>query len=195
MDPVATPPSTRDKLLEAATAVFLEHGFGAASMDLVRQQAGVSNGSLYHHFPTKGQLADALYAHTLRDFHAAMTAPIAGRAGAQAGVKGMVRAYIGWVVAHPDRARLLHVLKRGGQLSEDGEWNAANAEVFGALRDWISRQVEAGEMRDVPFHLWMPLVFSPAFSLTAYWVKQPEPAVAPKTRAALEHAAWMAVAP
>ena len=64
------PSSTRSRLLDAAATVFLAHGYAAASMDMVRQAAGVSNGSLYHHFPSKALLADALYAHTLRDFHA-----------------------------------------------------------------------------------------------------------------------------
>jgi AcrR family transcriptional regulator len=185
---------TKARLLDAATKVFLEHGFTAASMDLVRQEAGVSNGSLYHHFPTKALLADALYAHTLRDFHSALLQPIAGRATAQAGVKGLIRAYTQWVVQHPERARLLHELRRSGDMTGGAEMGAANANAFGALAQWISQRVEAGEMRAMPFPVWMALVFSPALSLTPQWVGQPKPAVAPKVRAALEHAAWMAVA-
>lgn len=190
----AEPASTKDKLLKAATRVFLEHGFAVASMDMVRQEAGVSNGSLYHHFPTKALLADALYAHTLRDFHAALLGPIAGKAGAQAGVKGLIRAYIQWVLQHPDHARLLHALRRSGGVAGGVEIDGVNADAFGALTAWIEQRVKAGEMRALPFHLWMALVFSPAMSLTQRWVAQPVPAVAPKVRAALEHAAWMAVA-
>lgn len=191
------PNPTKARLLDAATKVFLEHGFTAASMDLVRQEAGVSNGSLYHHFPTKAQLADALYAHTLRDFHSALLLPIAGRASAQAGekgVKGLIRAYVQWVVQHPERARLLHELRRSGDMTGGAEMSAANADAFGALARWIAQRVEAGEMRAMPFPVWMALVFSPATSLTPQWVGQPKPTVAPKVRAALEHAAWMSVA-
>lgn len=188
--------STREKLLDAATRVFLQHGFGAASMELVRREAGVSNGSLYHHFPTKGRLADALYAQTLRDFHVALMEPIRGRASAQSGVKGMIRAYVGWVVKHPERARLLHELRRSGELvSHPSEWGEANAEGFAALRQWVQRQTEAGEVRAMPFPVWMALVFSPVTSLSLHSASQPEAAVAPKVRAALEHGAWMAVAP
>lgn len=185
---------TKARLLDAATRVFLEHGFMAASMDLVRQEAGVSNGSLYHHFPTKALLADALYVHTLRDFHSALLPPIAGRATAQTGVKGLIRAYIQWVVQHPEQARLLHELRRSGDMTGGAEMGAANADAFGALAQWIAQRVEAGEMRAMPFPVWMALVFSPAISLTPQWVGQPKPAVAPKVQAALEHAAWMAVA-
>jgi AcrR family transcriptional regulator len=175
--------------------VFLAQGFTAASMDMVRQEAGVSNGSLYHHFPTKALLADALYAHTLRDFHAALMQPISGKASAQSGVKGLMRAYIQWVLQHPDQARLLHTLRRGGDMAGGAEIDAANEQAFATLKAWVAQQVEAGEMRAMPFHLWMALMFSPAMSLTQGWVSQPNPAVAPKVRAALEHAAWMAMAP
>ena len=190
MDPIPT----RSRILDAAAKVFLEHGFTEAAMDQVRQAAGVSNGSLYHHFPTKAQLADALYAQTLRDFHGAMLAPLKGRASAESAVKGMVRRYAEWVAQHPDRARLLHELKRAGGLAgSDGEWEQANAEAFAQLREWIARKVEAGEMRDLPFPVWMAVVVAPAMSLTPGWVQAQQ--VPAKVRAALEHAAWMAVAP
>ena len=189
------PASTRDRLLEAAAKVFLEHGSGA-SMDQVRQAAGVSNGSLYHHFPTKAQLADALYVQTLHDFHATLLAPIARGGTAEAGVKGMVRAQVSWVLKNPARASLLHKLKRAGDVTDESEGiGAANAQAFGALREWVERKTAEGEMRDLPFYLWMALVFTPSMSLTARWVKAPTPTVPPKVRAALEHAAWMAVAP
>lgn len=196
----ASASTTRERLLDAAATVFLAHGFTAASMDQVRQEAGVSNGSLYHHFPTKAQLADALYAHILRDFHAALLPPVTGRAGAEKGVKGLIRAYIQWVLQNPKSAQLLHALRRSGDISNgadgpnEAERNAVNAEAFGTLTAWIAQRVEAGEMRAMPFHVWMALVFSPALSLTQRWVSEPTPAVAPKVRAALEHAAWMAVA-
>lgn len=184
------PVPTRLRLLEAAAEVFLAQGFAEASMDQVRQRAGVSNGSLYHHFPTKAQLAEALYAHTLRDFHATLLVPITARATAQSGVKGLIRAYVTWVAQNPGRARLLDELRQAGGTERD----AANAEGFGALAAWVARRVEAGDMRDMPFPVWLALVFSPALALTRHWVKQPAPAVPAQVRAALEHGAWMAVA-
>lgn len=187
--------STKALLLESAAKVFLAHGFTAASMDLVRQEAGVSNGSLYHHFPSKAALADALYAYTLRDFHASLLAPLKGGATAESAVKGLIRAYVQWVVKHPERARLLHKLRRTGDMTDAGsERNTANAETFQALADWVQAKAAVGEMREMPFQVWMALVFSPAMALTQQWVRQDKPGVAPKVRAALEHGAWMAVA-
>ena len=190
------PTPTRDKLLEAAAAVFIEHGYWGASMDQVRLAAGVSNGSLYHHFPTKAELADALYVETLHDFHAHLLAPIQRKCTAEAGIKGMVRAHVQWVLKNPGRASLLHTLRREGDVTEASEGvAAANAKAFSVLRQWVRQHVEAGGMRDVPFHVWMALVFGPAMSLTQRWVKEGPKDVPPKVRTALEHAAWRAVAP
>jgi AcrR family transcriptional regulator len=192
MDPLPT----REKLLNAAAGVFFEHGYLRASMEQVRQAAGASNGSLYHHFPTKTQLADALYVETIRDFHAALLAPISHDTSAEAGIKGLVRAHVNWVVKHPERASLLHKLRREGEVTDASEGvSAANMKLWGVLKEWVNHKTEAGEMRALPFHVCMAVVSAPVMSLTMHWVKEANPSVPPKVRAALEHAAWMALAP
>ena len=109
-------------------------------------------------------------------------------------LEGKRAAVIGFGRSGQSALRLLHALGRSGALA-GGERDAANADAYAVLRTWIARQVDAGAMRALPFPVWMALVFTPALSLTRHWVQQAPPAVAPKVRAALEHAAWMAVAP
>ncbi|MBK6295859.1 MAG: helix-turn-helix transcriptional regulator [Rhodoferax sp.] len=81
------PVTTKDKVLDAATRVFLAHGFTAAAMDMVRAEAGVSNGSLYHHFQPSVAGRCVVCPHAARRPYCA-AAPIAGNATAEAGVKG-----------------------------------------------------------------------------------------------------------
>jgi AcrR family transcriptional regulator len=49
----------RDRLTEAARAVFREQGYGA-SLDEVAKRAGVGAGTLYRHFPSRDVLMDAI---------------------------------------------------------------------------------------------------------------------------------------
>jgi AcrR family transcriptional regulator len=49
----------RERVLEAASAVFAEHG-REAQMDDVARRAGVGVGTVYRHFPTKEALIEAL---------------------------------------------------------------------------------------------------------------------------------------
>ncbi len=51
---------TRDRLMEAATAVAHAVGPAHLSLDAVAEQAGVSKGGLLYHFPTKTSLIKAI---------------------------------------------------------------------------------------------------------------------------------------
>lgn len=51
---------TRKALLEAAAAVFAQHGFNGASIDAVAEAAGYTKGAVYSHFSNKEELYLAL---------------------------------------------------------------------------------------------------------------------------------------
>lgn len=52
--------STRDRIMEAATAVAQAVGPAHLSLDAVAEKAGVSKGGLLYHFPTKASLIKAI---------------------------------------------------------------------------------------------------------------------------------------
>jgi len=47
-------------VLDAAEALILESGFAATSIDAIAARAGVTKGALFHHFPSKAELARQL---------------------------------------------------------------------------------------------------------------------------------------
>jgi AcrR family transcriptional regulator len=51
---------TRTKITEAAVKLFSTHGFSAASVDDICEEAGISKGAFYHHFESKQALFLAL---------------------------------------------------------------------------------------------------------------------------------------
>lgn len=53
--------SARPALLRAAHEAFGSRGFDAVSLDEVAAAAGVTKGSLYHHFTSKADLFEAVY--------------------------------------------------------------------------------------------------------------------------------------
>lgn len=61
-------------LLKAATDVFADKGFDAATMTEIATRAGASIGSLYQFFPTKDLLADALHAQNTEALSAMLEA-------------------------------------------------------------------------------------------------------------------------
>ena len=57
---VARGEATRGQLIEIATRMFAERGYEDTSIEAVLREAGVSRGSLYHHFASKEALFEAV---------------------------------------------------------------------------------------------------------------------------------------
>jgi len=56
-----TKPSKRDAILDAMLDLVVERGFHDAPMSLVAQRSGASAGVIYHYFPSKEAIIQALY--------------------------------------------------------------------------------------------------------------------------------------
>jgi AcrR family transcriptional regulator len=54
-------PSSREKILDALVEVVVRDGVGAATLDAVRTEAGVSKGGLLYHFPSREALFAGLH--------------------------------------------------------------------------------------------------------------------------------------
>ena len=54
--PLAAAAAHRESLLDAATTVFIEYGYEAASMNAIAERAGASKMTLYRLFPSKAEL-------------------------------------------------------------------------------------------------------------------------------------------
>lgn len=81
--------ATRAKLLEAAVRLFAQQGYSAASIRALASEAGVSLGLLYHYFPSKQAVLEALMADGLADVQVTFE-----RARAEKTAAGFVRALL-----------------------------------------------------------------------------------------------------
>ena len=57
---VRNPERTREKILDAALSLILDHGFGSTTVDAVVRRASITKGAFFHHFGSKAELARAL---------------------------------------------------------------------------------------------------------------------------------------
>lgn len=78
---------TRERLVEVATELFGENGYEATSVESVLQRAGVSRGSLYHHFSSKG----ALFAAVVESVESRVGADVAASASGATGALETLR--------------------------------------------------------------------------------------------------------
>lgn len=112
MQPSRTNPeraeATREALLTAARALFITRGYAETSTPEIVAAATVTRGALYHHFPDKRALFEAVVrreaAHVAEAIEAA-TPPVAGASARDALIAGSL-AYLD-AMAVPGRSRLL----------------------------------------------------------------------------------------
>jgi len=76
--------ATREQLIEVATRLFAERGYEDTSIEAVLAAAGVSRGALYHHFPGKDALFEAVVESVENRITTEMAAAIGGAPDAMA---------------------------------------------------------------------------------------------------------------
>ena len=60
----------RQEIIKAALTCFIELGYNNTGISDILKRAGVTTGSLYHHFGSKGQLAGEVYLEGIREYQA-----------------------------------------------------------------------------------------------------------------------------
>lgn len=137
--------ATRARLIEVAAELFAEKGYEDTPIEDVLVRAGVSKGALYHHFPSKEALFEAVYREgeqrCMTDIHAsAMTAPdplAALRAGCQT-----------WLDLAMEPAVRQVALIDGPAVLGWEKWRKIDEEyAFGITRNALQKAVEAGQIR------------------------------------------------
>jgi len=139
-------PSSRDRIRDAALTLFLAADVETTSVAEICRAAGVSNGSFFHHFPNKEELALDLTLMLRREYWEHVLEALEPSRSAQTGIANAIRAAFDYQRRFPDRYRF-------GR-SDDAPWmrdNAVrvrddNAPYRGRAAVWIGGHVAAGRL-------------------------------------------------
>ena len=86
--------ATRAQLIAIATRMFADRGYEDTSIEAVLREAGVSRGSLYHHFPSK----EALFEAVAEDVETSVGAQtVAAADGIDAPVDALRAGFLAWI--------------------------------------------------------------------------------------------------
>jgi AcrR family transcriptional regulator len=88
----------RQQLLASATAMFATHGYDELSMAKIAKASGVSKPLLYHYFPTKRQLFEAVLAHAAEQHLERVD--LDGDRPAAEQLAASLDAYLAWIDEH-----------------------------------------------------------------------------------------------
>jgi AcrR family transcriptional regulator len=191
----ATTAGRRQDILRAALACFAELGFSRTTMADIRRRAGASTGSIYHLFPSKEDLAAALYLEGIVDYQAGWIAALEARTDAREGIRAVVAYCLEWVAANKDWARYLFSQRRASLPTAAGErLRTVNAAFLDRAARWFAAQVEAGHLRPLPPDITIALIAGPSLEYARQFLAGRAATPVNAAVALLAEAAWRAVA-
>lgn len=98
---------TPEALVEAARALFTQHGFEGASVRAITAAAGVNLGAITYHFGSKQALYDRVLEACVTPLAEGIEGVAFGGGTPMERVAGVVRAYFGYLAANPDVPHLI----------------------------------------------------------------------------------------
>jgi len=148
---LALPRSAQEeRLLAAATQVFLEKGFSATSIDEIAASAKASKITFYNHFGNKEQLFEAVVIRVNERINAGFAAALEGDISVEKGLSSFARQMM-TVLYSSEAVRLLRVLhsetERFPQLGRIFE-AAGPQRGLKLLSDFILKKMKDGKLRE-----------------------------------------------
>lgn len=163
----ATP---RDRLMEAATELFAADGYDAVNVEKLRKRAGVSNGSFFHLFAAKDDLAADLLVTCVADYQAALMKVLTRCDNAADGIAALIRGHIRWVMNNRDKARFMLDDARASWFAKATDRLNTHNKAFGAaIERWRAPLTAQGHLRDVPIGIFVATVVGPANLICRAW--------------------------
>ena len=119
---------TAERILDAAEALFAEHGYAGTTLRDVASRVGLRTPSLYNHFPSKESLYAAVLERGIRPVLDVLSEVVEGRDRSDREVRRVVERTMGLVGRRPNLPRLIqHETLSGGR------------HLTPMLREWIQR--------------------------------------------------------
>jgi AcrR family transcriptional regulator len=163
--------TARDDLLAAGLTVFERDGFEGATVAAIRNLARASNGSFFHFFGSKRELAGTLLLEILQRYHASMVAALDLDLSAREGIARLIRAHLEWVVNNRREARFLFEISRAEWSEEvrDAQRNE-NSRLAEGVERWRAPLIARGELFPMSAALFFSQIIGPAQVFCRAWL-------------------------
>jgi AcrR family transcriptional regulator len=189
------PAPTVQRILAAALPLFVAHGYAGASLEQVRRDAGVSNGSLYHHFPRRADLAARLFTEGMRGCQQVILQAVTADEPAERVVRAVVTELLGWVEAHTDVARwVFSDLPDEVLLAAEPELSQTSRGYAVVVGDWLARQSRRGAVIEGSFAVRHALWLGPAQEFARHGLRGRSRQRPTEAATDLAEGAWRALA-
>ena len=160
----------RSAILAAAARVIVTHGLGAPTA-LIAQEAGVSNGSLFTYFGTKGELFNELYL----DLKAGMATAAFEGLPAGSDLRGQFlhvwTRWMKWAMHSPEKRRALAQLSVSDEITLESREKGHRT--MAGIADLMERGRANGPLREAPKGFVVALMNSIADATMDFMMQDP----------------------
>jgi AcrR family transcriptional regulator len=186
--------SGQERILRAALECFARQGVSATTLTNLRNAAGVSVGTFYHHFQNKEQVVSALFVNALREYQADFLAELRRHPDPRQALPAIVAFHVDWCARRPDQA-LFMLTERPPRAGEPGAAALAdqNRTFFSEVTGWWNVQVHHGALRPADPVIISVLWIGPAQELCRHWLSGRIPKPTDDQIALLGEAAWLSL--
>jgi AcrR family transcriptional regulator len=156
--------SSRDKILDAAEALFARRGYSGIGLSEIAEASGLGKSSLFHHFRNKPQLYVAVTTRILEQIEARLLRSLAAGGDPVARLERWLDELVDLLAEHPTWARmLLRSLFEDDDLPGDSpeeiEGRRLTSEILGTVSTLLREGMSAGLFRAAHVqHLLLTLV-------------------------------------
>ncbi|OII63427.1 TetR family transcriptional regulator [Streptomyces sp. CC53] len=163
--------ATIDQVLDAAMRIYASAGEDGLTLGNITKASGVSSGSIYHHFGSLDGVIGALALRLVDRLLVDLAAAVARTTDARTGVEAVVLAYLDFVRAHPEEARLMHSVAadREGMAHGDRIRDSQEARLT-PIALWIRAHQESGELAELSVPVIESLVMGPVVGAVRRWL-------------------------
>ncbi len=139
---------TRGAILTAARTLFGDQGFAATPMDQIAQASGVAKGAVYHHFPSKEAVFEAVFEVVGLEVEATVRAAASEARDVLASMAAGTRTYFA-VCSNGPIGRIM--LKDGPAVLGWTRWREIDAQHFGGgIESVVAAAMRQGLIREQP---------------------------------------------
>jgi len=148
---------TRDRIIAAAIKVYSERGFSAPTT-IIADEAQVSHGSIFVHFPT----VESLLLCLLDGFSKDISSEIHSLSGYENDIKKLLEIHIDTLIKHEDFYKRL--VTEAVYLPEEAKntFIAIQSTLSIHFLEVLETEISKGEIKSIPFHMlfntWLGLV-------------------------------------
>ena len=158
------------RIRDAARALFVAHGYEPTTIADIRTSAGISNGSFFHAFDSKSDVAMAVWEEACGAHEAAVLPRFETHTEPAATVREVIQAELTWFEAHPDLATMLvelpACLPRQGSRSLVAD---TQTRLYAAIRRWLAH-TPPGTVAPLPVPVIAAVLFGPPRALCSAWL-------------------------